>query len=82
MSTTTHPGRFSLLQRLEVESIDAAGLASGQLTGFALDPNLLIGLAALAVDRSCRMLAGWNAVDAADLHDAALFTLQACGIGS
>jgi len=48
--------------------------------GFGIPPHLAVGLAVLAVDHSCRLLAGWNAVDASHLHGDCLELMRRVGI--
>lgn len=77
-----HGVRFGMFYGLHLEDgPDASGQHHAQVGGFGVDPNIAIGLAALAVDVSCRLLAGWNHVDSGRVHQEVKALLRRAGIG-
>ncbi len=78
-----HGVRFGMFYGLAVEEgpVDP-DQDNAQVAGFGLDPNICIGLAALSIDRSCRLLAGWNHVDAGSIHQAVKGLMRMAGIVS
>ena len=68
LSVPAHGVRFGIFHGLEVaDTPDPSGRYSARIAGFGIEPNIGVGLAFLAVDVSCRLLAGWNGVDAGRL---------------
>jgi hypothetical protein len=80
LSVTSHSQRFGILQGLKVVASTPDGQQQAQVSGFPLDPSLLIGLSVLAVDVPSRMLGGWNAVDASELHEHARQLMTKSGL--
>ena len=81
LSASVHGARFGMHYGLEVDGRpDRAGQHDAKLGGFGIDTNVLIGLAALAIDRTCRLLAGWNGVDAQVLHHEVKALMRKAGI--
>jgi len=69
LSIPVHGRRFGMVHKLEVTSKrDRQGRVTFDVGGFGVPPGLGIGLACLAVDYPTRLLAGWNGVDSASLH--------------
>jgi hypothetical protein len=71
LSVSAHGGRFGVFHRVEVaDTPGPTGLYEARIRGFGIEPNVCIGLAALAIDVSCRSLANWNGVDAGPVRQA------------
>lgn len=81
LSASIHGARFGMHHGLDVgDTLNKSGQYEAQLGGFGLDTNVLIGLAVVAVDLSCRLLAGWNGVDAGTLRQEVLAVMHKAGI--
>ncbi len=68
LSVPAHGVRFGAYHGLETEDDPLAGVPRSRVRGSAIDINLFIELAVLAHNRSVRLLAGWNGLDAARFH--------------
>jgi hypothetical protein len=68
LSVTNHSQRFGVMHGLKIVAATENGQQEAHVGGFPLPPNLLIGLAVLAINIASRLLAGWNAIDASELH--------------
>jgi len=82
LSIPAHGVRFGMRHGMRVadsgDEVDSRRVLVG---GFGLPVNTVIGLSVLAVDRACRLLAGWNGVDASRLHAAGEEIVRRAGIG-
>lgn len=81
LSVTSHSQRFGVLQGVEIAGSTEKGQQQARISGFPLGTNMLIGLAVLGINIPGRLLAGWNAVDASDLHRASTGLLVKAGLG-
>lgn len=81
LSVPAHGTRFGVMHGLQVDpQADEADRYDTRFGGFGIPPNSAVGLAILAVDHSCRLLAGWNAVDASQLHSDCIELMRRVGI--
>ncbi|MGK2886166.1 MAG: hypothetical protein ACSLE8_15560 [Rhodococcus sp. (in: high G+C Gram-positive bacteria)] len=81
LSASVHSDRFGVFHGLAVDDVpDRTGQHNAQMTGFGIEPKIGIGLALLAIDRSCRLLAKWNGVDPSRLHREVLVLMERVGI--
>ena len=82
LSIPAHGVRFGMRQNMQVEDEpDDDGTHRVRVGGFGVPPKLAIGFSVLAIDRACRLLAGWDGVDAQRLHSAAREIMRRAGIG-
>jgi hypothetical protein len=72
VSIAAHGARVGARYSLEIsDDTDRAGRRTVRQGGFGLPPNLVIQLTALALCDSGRRVAGWNGLDASQLHERA-----------
>ena len=81
LSASIHGVRFGMHHGLYVgDPPNKSGQYEAKLGGFGLDTNVLIGLAVVGIDLSCRLLAGWNGVDAGALRQEVEAVMRMAGI--
>jgi hypothetical protein len=69
LSSAAHGNRFGILHGLKrTDKKLPGGKVEARFSGFGLDPNVAIGVTALAVDWPCRLIGSWDAIDVGDLH--------------
>jgi len=82
LSIAAHGARLGTMFGLDVsESEDREGRRTVQMGGFGLEPNLAIGLTALALSDSGRRIGGWNGLDTVGVYQTSAALLKRCGIG-
>jgi hypothetical protein len=70
VSISAHGARVGTKHSLHIsDDVDQTGRRTVHQGGFGLPPNLVIQLTALALSDSGRRVAGWNHIDASQLHE-------------
>lgn len=84
LSVPTHGLRFGAFIGLVADNPkpDSSGRLEAKMSGFGVPPNLVIGLACLALVTAVNKFAGWYAVDASKLHQLARRLLNSAGFAN
>jgi hypothetical protein len=82
LSISAHTERYGMIASVEADGPPSSdGKQKTKFAGIAIDTNLAIGLTVVALDRSVRLLLGWNGASIGSFHEHAQWILDRTGLG-
>ena len=82
LSISAHTERYGMIASVEADGPPSSdGKQKTKFAGIAIDTNLAIGLTVVALDRSVRLLLGWNGASIGSFHERAQWIMDRAGLG-